>query len=94
MYCPLFQLKVYPLTTAPCWPIAQESVIASELAIPVFFYERAAKQKNRVNLEDVRQGALELLREEIASKSDRAPDVVRYAYTKRQEQSQLVRGHF
>jgi glutamate formiminotransferase len=49
--------------------------IGSELAIPVFFYERAAKQKNRVNLEDVRRGALELLREEIASKAVRAPDV-------------------
>ena len=40
--------------------------IASELSIPVFFYERAARKPDRVNLEDVRRGALELLREQIA----------------------------
>ena len=49
--------------------------IASELAIPVFFYERAALQPGRVNLEDVRRGALELLREQIAVDPARAPDV-------------------
>ena len=49
--------------------------IANELAIPVFFYERAALREDRVNLEDVRRGALELLREQIATRSERAPDV-------------------
>ncbi|PWT81857.1 MAG: glutamate formimidoyltransferase [Acidobacteria bacterium] len=49
--------------------------IANELSIPVFFYERAALQPGRVNLEDVRRGALELLREQIASVPERAPDV-------------------
>ena len=49
--------------------------IASELEIPVFFYERAAKRPDRVNLEDVRRGALELLKEQIASDPSRAPDV-------------------
>lgn len=49
--------------------------IASELAIPVFFYERAALQPGRVHLEDVRRGALELLREQIAVDPARAPDV-------------------
>ena len=48
--------------------------IADELSIPVFFYERAALKPERVNLEDVRRGALELLREQIASNADRAPD--------------------
>ena len=49
--------------------------IASELSIPVFFYERAALKPDRVNLEDVRRGALELLREQIAVEPARAPDV-------------------
>ena len=49
--------------------------IARELSIPVFFYERAALKPDRVNLEDVRRGALELLREEISIEPSRAPDV-------------------
>ena len=49
--------------------------IARELAIPVFFYERAALKPNRTNLEDVRRGALELLRHEIGSVPERHPDV-------------------
>jgi glutamate formiminotransferase/glutamate formiminotransferase/formiminotetrahydrofolate cyclodeaminase len=49
--------------------------IADELSIPVFFYERAALKPERVNLEDVRRGALELLREQIAVEPGRAPDV-------------------
>jgi glutamate formiminotransferase len=49
--------------------------IAAELAIPVFFYERAALKPERVNLEDVRRGALELLREQIGTVADRVPDL-------------------
>jgi len=49
--------------------------IAHELSIPVFFYERAAIRPERVNLEDVRRGALELLRKQIAVDPNRAPDV-------------------
>ena len=49
--------------------------IARELSIPVFFYERAALKADRVNLEDVRRGALELLREQIAVKPERTPDL-------------------
>jgi glutamate formiminotransferase len=49
--------------------------IANELSIPVFFYEQAALRPDRVNLEDVRRGALELLREQIAVEPARAPDV-------------------
>jgi glutamate formiminotransferase/glutamate formiminotransferase/formiminotetrahydrofolate cyclodeaminase len=49
--------------------------IARELSIPVFFYERAALKPERVFLEDVRRGALELLREEIAINPGRVPDL-------------------
>src|SRR4029078_743546 len=49
--------------------------IAEGLGIPVYFYERAPRRPERVNLEDVRRGALELLREQIAVEPGRAPDV-------------------
>lgn len=49
--------------------------IARELSIPVYFYERAALRESRFNLEDVRRGALERLREEIATNAERVPDV-------------------
>jgi glutamate formiminotransferase/glutamate formiminotransferase/formiminotetrahydrofolate cyclodeaminase len=60
-----------------CVVLAREAGerIARELSIPVYFYETAAQQTTRVNLEDVRRGGLELLREEIASVPSRAPDV-------------------
>jgi glutamate formiminotransferase/glutamate formiminotransferase/formiminotetrahydrofolate cyclodeaminase len=59
-----------------CVTLAHEAGrrIAGELSIPVFFYERAATKPGRVNLEDVRRGALELLREQIAIDPNRVPD--------------------
>jgi len=48
--------------------------IAHELSIPVYYYERAALRPDRVNLEDVRRGALELLREQISTNPERVPD--------------------
>ena len=60
-----------------CVSLAHEAGerIANELSIPVFFYERAARKPERVKLEDVRRGALELLREQIAVDPERAPDI-------------------
>jgi len=49
--------------------------IADELSIPVYYYEHAALRPDRKNLEDVRRGAYELLREQILINPDRAPDV-------------------
>lgn len=49
--------------------------IASELSIPVYYYERAALRPERAPLENVRRGALEMLREQIATDPERAPDV-------------------
>jgi len=59
-----------------CVRLAHEAgkIIARELSIPVYYYERAALRPDRVNLEDVRRGALELLREQITTNPDRAPD--------------------
>lgn len=58
-----------------CVQIAHEAgaLIAHDLSIPVYFYEQAALRPDRINLEDVRRGALELLREQITT-PERAPD--------------------
>jgi glutamate formiminotransferase len=53
---------------------AAGKIIGNELSIPVYYYERAALRPERVNLEDVRRGALELLREQITTNPERAPD--------------------
>jgi glutamate formiminotransferase len=70
-------VPVRDVTLNDCVGIAHRAGerIANELAIPVYFYERAALRPDRVNLEDVRRGALELLREQIASVEQRKPDV-------------------
>lgn len=61
------------VTMDDCVRLAHEAgaEIARELSIPVYFYEHAARRPERVNLEDVRRGALELLREQITT---RVPD--------------------
>jgi glutamate formiminotransferase len=43
--------------------------------IPVYFYEAAAQKPERTNLENIRKGQFEGLREEVLRNPDRAPDV-------------------
>jgi glutamate formiminotransferase / formiminotetrahydrofolate cyclodeaminase len=43
--------------------------------IPVYFYEAAAARPERVNLENIRKGQFEGLREEVLRNPDRAPDI-------------------
>ena len=43
--------------------------------IPVYYYEAAAKQPERVNLENIRRGQFEGLREEVRSNPSRRPDL-------------------
>ena len=43
--------------------------------VPIFFYEAAATRPERVNLENVRRGQFEGLREEMKKNLDRQPDV-------------------
>src|SRR6185295_6298086 len=68
-------IPISGVTMADCVALAHLAGerIARELSIPVYFYERAALVPERVNLEDVRRGALELLREQIAVEPGRAP---------------------
>ena len=70
-------VPVRGVTMADCVRVAHEAgeIIARELSIPVYYYEHAALRPERVNLEDVRRGALELLREQITTNPERAPDV-------------------
>ena len=48
--------------------------VGTELAIPVFLYERAATRPDRENLADVRRGEFEAARTEIGSNPNRVPD--------------------
>lgn len=48
--------------------------VGDELGIPVYLYEEAATRPERQNLENIRRGEYEALKEEIATKPERAPD--------------------
>jgi glutamate formiminotransferase / formiminotetrahydrofolate cyclodeaminase len=48
--------------------------VGEELGIPVYFYEAAATRPARTNLETLRRGEYEGLREAIVTDPDRAPD--------------------
>ena len=48
--------------------------VAEELDIPVYLYEAAAARPERVNLEKIRRGGYEVLKDEIGSQSAREPD--------------------
>jgi glutamate formiminotransferase/formiminotetrahydrofolate cyclodeaminase len=70
-------VPVRGVTMAECVALAHTAGerIARELSIPVYFYERAARQPDRVRLEDVRRRGFEQLRDEIEVIPARAPDV-------------------
>jgi glutamate formiminotransferase/formiminotetrahydrofolate cyclodeaminase len=48
--------------------------VGEELGIPVYLYEAAARRPDRVNLEDIRRGEYEGLKQNIASDPRREPD--------------------
>ncbi len=48
--------------------------VGEELGIPVYLYEYAATRPERKNLENIRRGEYEALKEEIGSNPDREPD--------------------
>ena len=70
-------VPVRGIAVEECVVLAHEAGarIARELGIPVYFYESAALRAERRNLADVRRGGFELLREQIATVPERAPDV-------------------
>jgi glutamate formiminotransferase len=65
------------VTIEDCVALARRvgNEIWNRYRIPVFFYEAAACRPDRVNLENVRRGQFEGLREEMKKNIDRQPDV-------------------
>ncbi|MBI4467085.1 MAG: glutamate formimidoyltransferase [Acidobacteria bacterium] len=64
------------VTIEDCVELARQvgEQIWKRFAIPVYLYEEAATRPDRVNLENIRRGQFEGLREEVAANPDRAPD--------------------
>jgi len=48
--------------------------VGEELEIPVYYYEEAATCPERKNLENIRRGQYEVLKDEITTHTDRIPD--------------------
>src|SRR3954466_3165669 len=65
------------VTIDDCVTIARNvgEEIWKRFQIPVYFYEAAATRPERVGLENIRRGQFEGIRDEIASKPERKPDV-------------------
>jgi len=70
-------IPIEGLTIEECVRIATRvgEEIWRRYQIPVYFYEAAARRPDRVNLENIRRGQFEGLRDEVATNPDRAPDV-------------------
>ena len=69
-------VPIREMSMADCVALARElgKQVGEELGVPVYLYEAAALRPERVNLEDVRRGQYELLKEEIGNKPERDPD--------------------
>ena len=65
------------ITLQQCAALAIEvgERIWRELQVPVYLYEAAARRPDRVNLENIRRGGFEKLRELVRSEPDRRPDI-------------------
>ncbi|HVB34393.1 MAG TPA: glutamate formimidoyltransferase [Patescibacteria group bacterium] len=70
-------VPVEGVTMEECVALARRAgqEIWKRFRIPVYFYEAAALRPERVNLEDVRRGQFEELREQVLKNPERAPDV-------------------
>jgi glutamate formiminotransferase/formiminotetrahydrofolate cyclodeaminase len=64
------------LTMTDCVEIARRlgKRVGEELNIPVYLYEEAATQPDRINLENIRRGQYEALKEELGVNPARDPD--------------------
>lgn len=70
-------IPIEGVTVEDCLKIAERvgNEIWTKLKVPVYFYEAAAKQPDRVNLENIRRGQFEALVKEMATVPARKPDV-------------------
>jgi glutamate formiminotransferase/formiminotetrahydrofolate cyclodeaminase len=69
-------IPIRGVTIEQCIAIATHTArqIAERFQIPVYLYESAATRPDRVNLENIRRGQFEGLRDEIGNDPDRKPD--------------------
>ncbi len=69
-------VPISDVTMDECVELAHElgARVGTELQIPVFFYEKAAKSPERVNLAKVRKGQYEGLKAEVGTPEQRIPD--------------------
>ena len=69
-------VPVEGVTLADCVRIAERvgEALWKRLRLPVYLYEAAARRPERVNLENIRKGQFEGLREEVRTNPDRHPD--------------------
>lgn len=65
------------VTLEDCVRLAERAAteLWKRLKVPCYLYEAAARRPERVQLENIRRGQFEALREEMAVKPERAPDV-------------------
>ena len=70
-------IQIHGVSLDDCAALARRvgKEIWTRYRIPVFFYEAAATRPDRVNLENVRKGQFEGLREELKKNHDRQPDI-------------------
>jgi glutamate formiminotransferase len=70
-------IPIHGVTVEDCVALARRvgNEIWKRYRIPIFFYEAAATRPDRVNLENVRKGQFEGLREELKKNHDRQPDI-------------------
>lgn len=69
-------VPIRDITMVECVEMARRlgKRVGTELGIPVYLYEEAATRPERVNLENIRRGQYEGLKEEILTNPDRQPD--------------------
>ena len=69
-------VPISDVTMQECVEIARRlgKRVGSELNIPVYLYEEAATSPERTNLENIRRGQYEILKEEISVRPERKPD--------------------
>jgi glutamate formiminotransferase / formiminotetrahydrofolate cyclodeaminase len=70
-------IPVDGVTIEDCVALAKRvgAEIWKRYRVPIFFYEAAATRPDRVNLENVRRGQYEGLKEELKKNHDRQPDI-------------------
>jgi len=69
-------VPIRDITMQECVEIARRLAqrVGEELRIPVYLYEEAAARPSRKNLEDIRRGEFEALKEEMGVNPERDPD--------------------